>query len=64
VKRIDLPWTGLAATTPIIAYTRPSGRDCQRGVLPDVPIAIDEVQPSGTLNALVDWIDGQRRGGN
>ncbi len=64
VKRIDLPWTGLAATTPIIAYTRPSGRDCQRGVLPDVPIAIDEVQPSGTLNALVEWIDGQRGGGN
>ena len=56
VKRIDMPWTGLSATTPVIAYTRPSGRGCKRGVIPNVPIAIDEVQPDQTLNALVAWI--------
>ncbi|HEY3637597.1 MAG TPA: S41 family peptidase, partial [Rhizomicrobium sp.] len=56
VKHIDTPWTGLSASTPIIAYTRPSGRGCKRGVIPDVPIAIDEVQPKNTLDALVSWI--------
>lgn len=56
VKRIDLPWTGLSASTPTIAYTRPSGRGCKRGVIPDVPIAINEVEPDETLNALVAWI--------
>jgi Peptidase family S41 len=56
VKRIDLPKSGLAASTPIIAFTRPSGEGCKRGVLPDVPIAIDEVTPSQTLDALARWI--------
>jgi C-terminal processing protease CtpA/Prc len=56
VKRIDLPWTGLSASTPIIAYTRPSGHGCKRGVLPDVAIAINEVKPDETLNALTAWI--------
>jgi C-terminal processing protease CtpA/Prc len=56
VKHIDLPWTGLSAATPIIAYTRPSGHGCERGVLPDVPIAINEVKPDEALNALVAWI--------
>jgi C-terminal processing protease CtpA/Prc len=56
VKRIELPWTGLSASTPIIAYTRPSGHGCERGVLPDVAIAINEVQPDEALNALVAWI--------
>jgi C-terminal processing protease CtpA/Prc len=64
VKRIDLPWTGLAASTPIIAYTRPSGLGCEHGVIPDVPIAIDEVAPGATLNALLDRIDGPQAGGN
>jgi C-terminal processing protease CtpA/Prc len=57
VKHIDMPWTGLSATTPIIAYTRPSRQGCQRGVMPDVPIAINEVRPEETLNALANWID-------
>jgi C-terminal processing protease CtpA/Prc len=57
VKHIDLPWTGLSAATPIIAYTRPSGHGCKRGVIPDVPIAIDEIRPDETLNALAAWID-------
>lgn len=56
VKRIEMPWTGLSATTPITAYTRPSGKGCKRGVIPDVPITIDEVHPDETLNALVAWI--------
>lgn len=56
VKRIDMPRSGLSAATPIIAFTRPSGEGCKRGVLPDVPIAIDEVMPSETLDALLHWI--------
>lgn len=56
VTRIDMPKTGLSAATPIIAYTRPSGHGCTRGVIPDVPIAINEVRPEQTLDALVDWI--------
>jgi C-terminal processing protease CtpA/Prc len=56
VKHIDLSWTDLSASTPTIAYTRPSGRGCKRGVIPDVPIAINEVEPDATLNALVAWI--------
>jgi len=59
VKRIDLPKSGLSAATPIIAYTRPSGEGCKRGVLPDVPIAINEVTPSETLDALDHWIREQ-----
>jgi len=56
VKHIDMPWTGLSATTPIIAYTRPSGKGCKRGVIPDVPLVNNEVRPEETLNALAAWI--------
>jgi C-terminal processing protease CtpA/Prc len=56
VKRIALPWTGLSAATPIIAYTRPSGHGCKRGVIPDIPIIIDEAKPQETLKALEAWI--------
>ena len=42
-ETIDLPKTGLYAAAPVINYTRPSGRGCTRGVIPDVPIAINEV---------------------
>jgi len=56
VKRIELQRSGLSAATPIIAFTRPSGEGCKRGVLPDVPIAINEVTPAETLDALLDWI--------
>ena len=56
VKRIDLPWTRLSAATPLIAYTRPSGRGCKRGVIADIPIKINEVNPDETLNALVAHI--------
>lgn len=56
VKPIALTKSGLAAATPIIAFTRPSGEGCNRGVLPDVPIAINEVTPPETLDALLDWI--------
>ena len=56
VKRIALPWTGLSAATPIIAYTRPSGHGCKRGVIPDIPIVINEAKPQETLKALEAWI--------
>lgn len=56
VKRIDMPRTGLSASTPITAFTRPSRQGCGRGVMPDVPIAINEVAPAETLDALLHWI--------
>ena len=55
-EQIALPKTGLAAFTPTIAYTRPSGRGCKHGVIPDVPIAINEVMPDETLDQLASWI--------
>lgn len=56
VKPIGMPKTGLSAVTPIIAYTRPSGTGCKRGVIPDIPVAIDEVRPDETLKRLVSLI--------
>jgi len=56
VRRVEQAKTGLAAFTPIIAYTRPSGQGCERGVIPDVPITINEVTPDETLNSLLSWI--------
>jgi hypothetical protein len=46
----------LDAFTPVTAYTRPSGHGCERGVIPDVPITINEVMPDETLNSLLTWI--------
>jgi C-terminal processing protease CtpA/Prc len=56
VRRIPMPKTGLAAFTPIAAFVRPSGAGCRRGVLPDVAVPIDEVQPDLTLQALLQRI--------
>ncbi|HEX6050796.1 MAG TPA: S41 family peptidase [Gemmatimonadaceae bacterium] len=61
VNPIAMPATGLRAFTPIIAYVRPSGRGCERGVIPDVPVAIDEVNPDRTLSALVDHVRTELR---
>ena len=56
VRRVEQSRTGLAAFTPIIAYTRPSGHGCEHGVIPDVPITVNEVTPDTTLNSLLTWI--------
>ena len=56
VNPVAMPATGLRAFTPIIAYVRPSGRGCERGVIPDVAVAIDEVNPDRTLSALVERV--------
>lgn len=56
VNPVEMPATGLRAFTPIIAYVRPSGRGCERGVIPDVAVAIDEVNPDRTLSALVERV--------
>jgi C-terminal processing protease CtpA/Prc len=57
VRPIAMPRSGLSAFAPIIAYTRPSGAGCARGVIPDVAIPIDEVAPERTLQALVARIE-------
>ena len=62
VKRINMFWTGLSASAAIIAYTRPSDQGCGRGMIPDVPIAIDEAGPENTLNGLVAWIETNQPG--
>jgi hypothetical protein len=51
-----MPETGLRAFAPIIASVRPSGRGCERGVIPDVAVAIDEVNPDRTLRALIERV--------
>ena len=56
VHRIEQVKTGLGAFTPITAYTRPSGHGCERGVIPDVPIRINQVSPGETLDSLLTWI--------
>ena len=61
VHRIEQAKTGLGAFTPVTAYTRPSGHGCERGVIPDVPITIDEVMPDETLNLLLTWIGANQR---
>lgn len=60
VHRIEQAKTGLGAFTPVTAYTRPSGHGCERGVIPDVPITINEVMPDETLNSLLTWIGGNQ----
>jgi hypothetical protein len=53
VRPISMPQTGLSAFAPIIVYTRPSGTGCERGVISDLRVRIDEVMPERTLAALV-----------
>jgi hypothetical protein len=60
-EQIHLPRTGLAAFTPVIAYTRPSGRGCGRGVVPNVPITTNEVEPENTLSSLVSRVKADLR---
>ena len=55
-RPIPMPKTSLNAFTPLIAYTRPSGHGCSRGVIPDVAVPIDEIRPEQTLSALVKRI--------
>jgi hypothetical protein len=45
VKRIAMPRTGLHAFTPVIAFTRPSGTGCAHGVIPDIEIDDDGLDP-------------------
>jgi peptidase S41-like protein len=60
VRRIEQAKTGLSAASPVIAYTRPSGHGCERGVIPDVPISINQVLPDETLYSLLTWIGANR----
>lgn len=55
-QSIAMPKTGLSAFTPLIAYTRPSGKGCDRGIVPDVPVKVYDVFPERTLKRLVNQI--------
>ncbi len=56
VTPIALPHTGLSAFTPAMAFTRPSGRGCRRGVVPDIAVAVDPLAPEATLQAALERI--------
>lgn len=60
VRAIDMRHTGLFAFTPQIAYTRPSGVGCDRGVMPDTAIELDEVHPERAVQALASRIRARR----
>lgn len=60
VRPLAMPRSGLSAFGPIIVYTRPSGQGCERGVIPDLALAIDELAPDRTLDALVARVGGSR----
>lgn len=61
-RLVAMPKTGLTAVTPVIAFTRPSGEGCRRGVLPDVPVPVDDVDPDETLRALLERISERSAG--
>jgi C-terminal processing protease CtpA/Prc len=56
VKRMAMPRTGLQAVTPVIAFVRPSGRGCERGVVPDVVIDDDGLDPDRAPTQLANQI--------
>jgi len=62
-RPVAMPRTGLVAVTPGIAFTRPSGEGCRRGVLPDVPLSVDGIDPDETLRALLGRISVERSAG-
>ncbi len=53
VTRIPLQNTGLNAFTPTMAFTRPSGLGCARGVMPDLRVAVDPAAGQRTLDVTV-----------
>jgi C-terminal processing protease CtpA/Prc len=61
-RSVAMPRTGLAAVAPSIAFTRPSGEGCRHGVLPDVPVPVDDVDPDQTLRMLLERIGEQALG--
>lgn len=60
VRFMSMPSTGLRAFTPVIAFTRPSGQGCDRGVIPDVPIDDEGIDPERAINILAQHIRSQR----
>jgi Peptidase family S41 len=56
IKLMDMPNTGLRAFTPVIAFVRPSGKGCNRGVIPDIVIDDDALDPERAINILAEKI--------
>ncbi len=59
-KAIELPRTGLRAFTPVIAYTRPSGAGCERGVVPELAIDDDGLDPRRAPRLLAARLAAER----
>ncbi len=47
-----LPHTGLEALAPIYVFTRASGDTSREGVVTEIPITDDPLDPMASLNAL------------
>ncbi|MFN3511846.1 MAG: S41 family peptidase [Phenylobacterium sp.] len=60
-QAVPMLHTGLNAFAPRAAFTRPSGEGCERGVLPDVPIPVDETNPRAAVEALAQHIRSTAR---
>lgn len=60
VTILDMPHTGLRAFTPVAAFIRPAGRGCERGVIPDLPIDDDGLDPDRAPALLARRILGER----
>lgn len=59
IKFMKLPKTGLNAFTPIIAFTRPSGKGCAQPIVPDVRIDHSNVDPQDAVEQLARKIRGE-----
>lgn len=56
VKFMAMPKTGLRAYTPVIAFVRPSGAGCDRGVIPDLTVDDDGLDPDRAPRLLAEKI--------
>ncbi|VAW08463.1 hypothetical protein MNBD_ALPHA05-1336, partial [hydrothermal vent metagenome] len=52
VTIIPMEKTQLTAFVPVMQLTRPSGKGCERGIIPDVPIKSTPFQPDQSIESL------------
>lgn len=58
VTALAMPRTGLNAYAPVAAFIRPSGRGCERGVIPDLALDDDGLDPARAPAMLARQIAG------
>ncbi len=60
VQRMRLPHTGLEALAPIYIFIRASGDRSRRGVIPDIEIKHDPLDPMESVRALLEAMKASR----